>query len=165
MKKHTGFSLIEMITAVAVVAILAGIAIPSFSALVADNRMDSWSGSLSTTLKSARVEAITRRQEIMVCVRAGDACAATSTTNWENGWLTMTTTGDLLQKQSALSGVSFNSTLQAAPGEIVFTPRGLVKNRNSGDLEICDVNRAGETGNRITLQVSGRTTGETFACL
>ncbi len=56
-----GFTLIEVMTVVAVLAVFAAIALPSFGRYVADAELQSASGELQSFLSAARADALTRR--------------------------------------------------------------------------------------------------------
>ncbi|MCQ8105221.1 GspH/FimT family pseudopilin [Methylomonas sp. SURF-2] len=72
-----GFTLIELMVTIAIAAILLGIAIPNFSAIVVQNRLTANANEFITALNMARSEAIKRGQHVVV---------RKTGTNWENGW-------------------------------------------------------------------------------
>lgn len=84
---QTGVTLMEMLVVVAIAAILATIAGPSFSDFVNNTRLNSTMTQLASDLNHARVEAIKRNSWMLVCVSnaAGTDCG--TGTNWQNGWL------------------------------------------------------------------------------
>ena len=63
-----GFTLIELMVTIAVLAIIAGIAAPSISNQLANQRVKSTTSLLLNTLKEARVESVVRRQNITLTV-------------------------------------------------------------------------------------------------
>lgn len=87
-RNSLGFSLIELMVVVAVLAILVSIAAPSFSSIINNNRIDSTLRNVHETLQFARSEAVKRNQTVRVCVANTDQTAcAPSTTEWSTGWL------------------------------------------------------------------------------
>jgi len=66
MKSVKGFTLIELMVTVALVAITAGIAIPAFSQLIQDNRIQSQAEELNALLQYARSEAVIRKRSVTV---------------------------------------------------------------------------------------------------
>ncbi len=88
MKTQPGFTLIELMTTLAVLAVLLGIAVPSFQSLVRENRSTSLTNDLVAGLQVSRSEALKRRSDITLCRRnlAGDDCADAGS-DWSDGWL------------------------------------------------------------------------------
>jgi type IV fimbrial biogenesis protein FimT len=84
-----GFTLIELMVAVAVLAITLGFAVPGYQSVVNGNRLAGTANEFVATLQSARVEAIRRGRRIAVCASA-DANAASPTCASANidGWIT-----------------------------------------------------------------------------
>ena len=82
-----GFTLIELIIVLAVMAILFAIALPAFTDFTNSSRRTSAISLLVADLNQARGEAIKRNRRALVCVRntAGTACG--TGTDWQNGWL------------------------------------------------------------------------------
>ena len=62
----SGFTLIELMVTIAVLAIIVGIAAPSISTQLANQRVKSTTATLANALKEARVESVIRRQKIEV---------------------------------------------------------------------------------------------------
>ena len=90
-----GFTLIELIVTLAVLAIVLGIAVPSFSGMLRDGRASSVSSELHGALQLARSEAIKRRDEVMVCRSNADGSSCENGTDWAGGWLIMADEGVL----------------------------------------------------------------------
>lgn len=81
-----GFTLVELIVTIALVAILSTLAIPSFSEMLRQWRRDSATRELSTSLQLARSESIKTSRQIVMCPSTnGTACVAG--TEWRNGWM------------------------------------------------------------------------------
>jgi type IV fimbrial biogenesis protein FimT len=72
--------LIELMITIAIAAILLGIAIPSFTSIIVDNRLTTSANELVTALNLARSEAVKRG--IQVTVQRKGATSA----QWESGW-------------------------------------------------------------------------------
>lgn len=62
----SGFTLIELMVTIAVLAVIVGIAAPSISTQLANQRVKSTTATLASALKEARVESLIRRQEVEV---------------------------------------------------------------------------------------------------
>lgn len=61
---NSGFTLIELMVTIAVLAIIVGIAAPSISTQLANQRVKSTTATLVNALKEAKVESVIRRQEV-----------------------------------------------------------------------------------------------------
>ncbi len=89
MNRHAGFTIIELMAAIAILGILLGFGIPGLQAFIQDNRLTSQINLLSTSLALARSEAIKLNQRVIVCVSAdGMQCEALGGgTTWNVGWI------------------------------------------------------------------------------
>jgi type IV fimbrial biogenesis protein FimT len=76
-----GFSLVELMVVIAIVAILAGVAAPSFRSMLQNNRVSAAASALQVTLSLARSEAVKRGGDARVTVAANQTAG-----HWENGW-------------------------------------------------------------------------------
>jgi type IV fimbrial biogenesis protein FimT len=71
----TGFTLIELMTVVAIIAIVMGIAAPSLRDLILNARMSAQANDLLADLALARSEAIKRNARVAICSSSsGDTC-------------------------------------------------------------------------------------------
>ena len=85
-----GFSLLELMTAVAVLGILFGLGVPAFTQMIRNNRVVANTNELVVALSAARSEAVKRGLPIAVCARTGpttDVCRGGTASNWSSGWL------------------------------------------------------------------------------
>ena len=81
-----GMTVIELMTAMLVLAILMGIAIPSFREFSSNNRTVAATNELVTALNVARSEALRRATTTIVCASSDQATCSGSTT-WTPGWI------------------------------------------------------------------------------
>jgi len=84
-----GFTLIEMLVAIAVAAILLGIGIPSFSGAIKNARVSADNNELTQALYLARSEAVKSSTEVTVCPRASENAmtCGSGMFDWRHGWL------------------------------------------------------------------------------
>lgn len=84
-RESRGFSLVELLVVISIVAILASLAAPAFTTYIKDTRASNAALQLSSDLNLARSEAIKRNIRVLVCaITATEAC--TAGTNWVGGW-------------------------------------------------------------------------------
>lgn len=91
-----GFTLIELMVTISVLAIVLAVAVPSFQDMVRRNRLTSDTNNLVSALATARSEAIKRGSVVTVCKTSNpDAATPTCATgaSWANGWIVFTDTG------------------------------------------------------------------------
>lgn len=86
MRRTRGFSLIELITALAVITILAGLGLPAFRYVADRVRADATFHELTASLMSARMLAIASAQPVTVCP-SDDGRRCRDDRAWENGWI------------------------------------------------------------------------------
>jgi type IV fimbrial biogenesis protein FimT len=77
--KQTGFTLIELMFTIAVIAVLLGIGVPNFREFVMNSRMTSAANDLLGDLNLARTEAIKRRSQVVLCATDGGTDSGCST--------------------------------------------------------------------------------------
>ena len=126
-----GFTLIEVLTIMLVVAILASVGIPSMSRMLEGNRLSANTNRLVSSLYAARSEAVKRNIEVVVCTRnvVGTACGD-ATTNWKDGWIVYVdnTAKELLNvAEKSDASMDFSAVASAGvPRSIRFSGEGMV---------------------------------------
>lgn len=126
-KKICGFTLIELIITLTVIAILLGIVAPNMSTFVVSNRLTTQANEFIADINFARSEAIKQASNVGVCASStGTSC----TGNWQQGWIIFLditplgwTSGDsVIRTHESLSGSNTLSGSQT----IVFGKSGLL---------------------------------------
>lgn len=141
-----GFSLVELMTVMAVALVILLIGVPSYQSFITANNVTSEINSLTSDLQYARSEAVKQGQAVQICAAntsGNGPYACSNSTTWTNGWIICLaancananllrvqkpmTSGDTLISASAtaLSAITFNyfgfSNLK---GSVTVSPRG-----------------------------------------
>ena len=162
-----GFTLIELMVVIALIAILASLAAPSFQRSIAQRKVSETASDLMISALQARSAAITNNQQAIV--------QPIETTDWSRGWRiyvdidkdnTYTAgTDTLISTVSAKAGnittneispsdlslIGFNSTgylLNSAAGRVVFASKAIPSNQykkgivfsRTGRVRVCETN-------------------------
>ncbi|WP_395683821.1 GspH/FimT family pseudopilin [Dokdonella sp.] len=85
-KAMRGFTLVELMMALAIVAVLATVAIPAFGNLLGRTRQQVVMADLQASLNQARSAAVSRGMHVIACPSV-DQSTCLHTTQWHLGWL------------------------------------------------------------------------------
>jgi type IV fimbrial biogenesis protein FimT len=167
-RRSRGFTLIELMVTITVVAILLGLAVPTFREFSQNNSVTAAQNDLVTSFNLARSEALRRNRAVSICATTdGAACGAD--TDWSSGWIAFidrgvigSVDGDDLILQAWQSP---NTNLIFASGGstyVRYLPTGM-----SAAAVTIDVSWTGCTGNRVRrveVLATGAVTGHVVAC-
>jgi type IV fimbrial biogenesis protein FimT len=152
-RNEAGYTLSELLLALAVLSILIALAIPSFTTLLLENRLTTYSNQLNGTLQLARSEAVKRGQTTTVCSsRDGTTCNG----SWNEGWIILAGTTPV-QTFPALEGrISLRFTLSnGSPSErIQFNAQGF-SIAYAGTWRFCDP-RGSAQARALLINSAGR---------
>lgn len=162
--QQAGFTLIELMIVIVLVAIFITVGVPSFQNLVSDNRLSTQANSVVSSLQLARSEALKLRTPVSVC-RSTDGASCSGAGAWETGWLVFVDTnanGDVDGEQiiHSSSGLNSNNTLRASAAPfndfVNYQPSGL-QSAAAGDFRLCDGNNPDvNQGRQISISSTGR---------
>lgn len=166
-----GFTLVELAVTVAVLAIIAMVAVPSFTNLVRGNRLVSSANEMVAMLQTARAAAISNRATAVVCPTTdGATCSGAVGSHWI---ATMTKNGatTLLRDATLHSAITAKASanLAAASSKFTFTPNGFsaVGSKTSGSLGLCAPQMPGNNGADVSAsagRISTARRAATSAC-
>ena len=164
-----GFTLVELMVAVVIGAILLAVAIPGFSNLVKDNHLAAAVNAMTGSIHLARMEAVRKNMHVVLCPSAnGSNCSASG--GWGQGWIVFSDAdrnknfnddGDsspcengedcLLRSHDAIGGnITVSSTLG---NNIRFFASGMADSSTTGKIKFCDDRKEGR---ELELIASGR---------
>lgn len=128
-----GFTLVELMVAVAVLAILAAIALPSFTSTINSGRLTAQANDMVSALQMAKSEAIKTNASVTLCGTSDGSTCSGASGAWSN-WLVVAPDG--ANQRVVLSGTKASSVqVSASVSGVVFRADGTAS--GSGDLTIC----------------------------
>ena len=140
--RSSGFTLIELMVTIAVLAIIVGIAAPSISTQLANQRVKSATATLANALKEAKVESILRRQNVTVVYTS---TSTPKTIKLQVGSDDISTYN--LNARSTVTQTITPSTVSS----IVFQPNKKIANNATVIYTICDSGSTNETPKQVSL--------------
>ena len=153
---ESGFTLVELVTVVAVAAVLTAIALPSFQGTMRSNRVATTTNEVLASLAFARSEAIRSTRFSSVCgSQAGTACDG----EWTQGWLVFADRdgdGQLESNDTVLRFGQGNPKLSVGnpSGDVVtFDARGR-RLSNADQVVVLQPDECGEQPLRRTLTIN-----------
>lgn len=148
--RQRGFTLPELITVLAVMAILGAIAAPAYGNFVAAMRARSTGTDLHTALTLARSEAIKRNAEVTLAPAAG---------GWPAGWdiAAPGNAGRVLHSHPAVlvAGIT-------GPERVTYLPNGRVKGTTLPSFQV--TGKSGADLRCVRVDLSGRPSQTNSAC-
>lgn len=176
-----GFTLVELMVTLAVLAIVVVMAMPDLRGVVNGNRLAASSNELLATLQTARVEAVRRNRRTVVCLSADPAAAvpscSTGGADGARGWLLFVDGNRngvyddgapaLLRSATAGRGVSLRAS-PSIPGQLRVSYRADGYARDAagtallaGAIELCmPTELPAENVRRLVVGPGGRVTIE-----
>lgn len=148
--KQKGFTMMEVMVALAIAAVVVAMAIPGFQTITLKSRETSSINTFAAMIGRARSEAVARNRQVVVCASANptDATPLCSGVNeWESGWImfvdasldgqyqggeTLLQVGEVLPAGVTVRGSGFTDTITLSAGT------GLLPAAQIGGLKYCD---------------------------
>ncbi len=97
---ESGFTIIELLTAMAILAIILGLAVPSMQSYILNQRLRNASFELTGDLLLARAEATKRNADVIITANGGA---------WQNGWV-ISAGGVTLKQRAAVKDMAIVAT-------------------------------------------------------
>lgn len=157
-----GLTLIELMTALGIAAILMAVAIPSFRNASLGSRLSASANNLLASVQLARSEAIKRNVAVTLCASAdGATCAGGG--GWEQGWV-VRSAAEVIQSQQALPD-GFLVTQAGGTAPLSFQPIGI--GATAAAFTVCRDDPDGSQERVVTVRAAGSayvTRTETGSC-
>lgn len=164
MHKQKGFTLIEMMTALGIAAVLMATAIPALRAFTTNSSQTSAVNDFISSMHLARNTAITTNARVTVCASAAGAnCQSVS---WDNGWIIFVdqNSNQLVDGAETIIGTSAAvDGLTISSGDfskfLMYRPNGRIMHSavkgDSGEFTVCDY-RGTDHAKVVIVGLSGR---------
>jgi type IV fimbrial biogenesis protein FimT len=163
-----GYTLVEVLTVLAVAGVMASVAVPGMQGLASSARVSGAANGMLADLFLARSEAIKRRLRVVVC-RSADGASCAPAGSWEQGWIVFADVDGngqrapgeaLVRVQQALpAGVRLTGTATLAK-YVSYAPTGAAKTIGggfqAGTLTVCATSLDAAPARRIVISSSGR---------
>lgn len=189
MRKHrrttAGFTVIEMLVVLVIMAIVVAYAIPSYKTMVTNYRMSGELNDVKADVELARSTAVREGANVTMCPSSNPTastptCASSTNTQWNTGWIIFTDTSTTVNSQSyspstgdvlirVHSPLANNDTLVSSSTDTGTTVSSLTFNRmggamsvgsattDSGSLELNDANGDTSMTRCVNIGLSGTT--------
>jgi type IV fimbrial biogenesis protein FimT len=181
---QSGFTLIELMIVVVLMAILASFALPAFQSFIASSRLTAESNELLAGMNLARSEAVRLQRRVLLCraaatngavtFSAASGCVTTNDSEPWQGWAVFVDgvtddpngifdSADRIVRVQAISGnamnVISNNALAADGNRIAFRPDGLARGHGSLALQnvevrVCDTSGSLDSNNMRTVSLA-----------
>ncbi|MEB1608525.1 GspH/FimT family pseudopilin [Xanthomonas campestris pv. campestris] len=118
----TGFTLVELMVTIAVLAILMAIALPNFTALINGSRLTSQANELVASLQYTRSESVRLNRRVTLCP-SSDGANCSTTAGWARWIARVDASGEVL-RDTVSKG---KTTISADVSKITFSSDGLAR--------------------------------------
>lgn len=165
-RRHShGFTLIELMTALGVFAILMSVGAPALKTFIESNELITETNRINGMLASVRMEAVKRNMQTMLCPSSNRTSCNAST--WSSGWIAFNDanadgklatdgTETVFAVGEATSGNVRMSGSTTVATSIRYKADGALQS-DAGTLTICTTGDVSPNARKISLTTGGRT--------
>jgi type IV fimbrial biogenesis protein FimT len=178
--RESGFTMVELMITLVVVAILLAAAVPFLGDFTRNNRLVGQSNDIASSIQLARSEAVKQGVNTVICPSSDLTSCSNNAADWQNGWLVFSdfnldgdldagasaplceATEDCLMKTG--TGIDYKNTLTTTATLLRFLPTGLASNGGTVTFRLvsdkCHIDQARD----IKITIQGHTLVSTVAC-
>jgi len=169
-----GFTIIELMIVMVVLAALIAIAAPSLRTMIVGNAVRSVTGDLLSDIAMSRSEASKRSQRVVLCASTNQN-TCTGSTSWALGWISFVDADNNGQRDTVGTNEPLLRVKEAAPTSVQVntSPAGVsnIRFRSIGVIDaaktitLCPAQTgSGASGRTITVNALGRVQTVTVTC-
>ncbi len=149
-RRSLGFTFLEMMVVVAILAVLAAIALPNMGSMIRTQQVKTASFDVFAALVLARSEAIKRNVSVTITPTNG---------NWSQGWTVTDANANTLRQQAAYANINI-----AGPATVVYNGTGRLGGATAPQFQLSasDVTTANQRCIKVNL--SGQPVSIQGAC-
>ena len=162
-RKITGFTLIELMIVVVIVAVLLAVAGPSFYDTVVRNNVRTQASKIVSSLALARSKAVERNHAVIICASTDSTSAALPTCGgtWMDGWIIFLDqdgngapdSGELVRQ---FDGPPSGYTIKNPIPSISYYPDGTASSSTSTPIYLCPPDKDDSKVWSIEIEATGR---------
>lgn len=154
-KWQSGFNLLELLIAIAILGIITALAVPSFQSIAINSNLSTETNDLVSTLRQARSEAAKRGENVTVCSADAGLTACSDSADWTTGWVIVDNGGNVIRVREALpSSTASEMAVVGATGRIVFNRNGF--STSARTIKLCGPDNSAQRARGVIISVDGR---------
>ena len=160
-----GFTLLELVIIIAILAITMAIAAPGLGTMIANNRISGSVNDFVAALQFAKAEAASRVNPVTLCKKNATSTGCIAGGDWQQGWIVFSDlNGDgavngadtiLLNHEALDANISFGGTAGVTTS-ITYRPSGTTSITNTEVLIICDNRGFADSAKGVLVTITGR---------
>jgi len=169
-KAYQGYTIIELLTAVGIIAILLIIGIPGFRAFIQNNRAITLTNNFVYSINYARSEAIKRGSPVTVCASNSTQTDCSNYSAWTNGWIIFLDPdgdGNIANSDDRIrlgEKLDSSASMVTTVDHVTFQPSGFLSTGN-GNFTLSASGCEGNNGRQVHLSNTGRISLTPVSCI
>ncbi|WP_227370300.1 GspH/FimT family pseudopilin [Halomonas sp. M20] len=138
MRQQRGFTLIELMATLGVMAVVASFAVPTWQSFMARQQVDNDVRALTRSLAMARSEAVSQGDDVSVCPYAITATESNPSDcseddDWQHGWVVYRGNGSAVPADARIwvKDATVSSLILSSRSRVFFSQRGTARGSNN----------------------------------